>query len=103
MEADMGKEKNMTFVQARSKLSEIVDRVAESGDTYVVSKRQKPRAVIIGIDRYREISGTSKYLKTVRGKRILNIEGIATAVGDIDVAIRELRKSRIDAVLKKFP
>ena len=98
----MGKEKNMTFVQARSKLSEIVDRVAESGDTYVVSKRQKPCAVIIGIDRYREISGTSKYLKTVRGKRIMNIEGIATAVGDIDDAIRELRKSRIEAVLKKF-
>ena len=98
----MGKEKTMTFVQARSKLSEIVDRVAESGDTYVVSKRQRPRAVIIGIDRYREISGTSKYLKTVRGKRILNIEGIATAVGDIDEAIRELRKSRIDAVRKNF-
>jgi len=98
----MGKEKTMTFVQARSKLSEIVDRVAESGDTYVVSKRQRPRAVIIGIDRYREISGTSKYLKTVRGKRILNIEGIATAVGDIDEAIRELRKSRINAVRKNF-
>ncbi len=63
----------MTFVQARSKLSEIVDRVAESGDTYVVSKRQKPRA------------------------------GIATAVGDIDEAIRELRKSRIAAVIKKLP
>jgi prevent-host-death family protein len=47
----MAKEKVMSFVQARSKLSEIVDRVAESGDTYVVSKRQKPRAVIIGIDR----------------------------------------------------
>ena len=98
----MGKEKNMTFVQARSKLSEIVDRVAESGDTYVVSKRQKPCAVIIGIDRYREISGTSKYLKMVRGKRIMNLEGIATAVGDTDKAIRELRKSRIDAVRKKF-
>ena len=40
----------MTFVQARSKLSEIVDRVAEHGDAYVVSKRQKPVAVIIGID-----------------------------------------------------
>ena len=99
----MGKEKTMTFVQARSKLSEIVDRVAEHGDAYVVSKRQKPVAVIIGIDRYRELSGTSKYLKTIRGKRILNLEGIATAVGDIDEAIRELRKSRIDAVLKSFP
>jgi prevent-host-death family protein len=98
----MGKEKTMTFVQARSKLSEIVDRVAENGDTYVVSKRQKPVAVIIGVDRYREISGTSKYLKTIRGKRILNLEGIATAVGDIDEAIRELRKSRMETALKKF-
>lgn len=98
----MAKEKVMTFVQARAKLSEIVDRVAESRDTYVVSKRQKPCAVIMGIDRYRELSGTSKYLKTVRGKRILNLEGIGTAVGDIDEAIRELRKSRIDAVIKKF-
>jgi prevent-host-death family protein len=99
----MTKEKNMTLVQARSKFSEIVDRVAESSDTYVVSKRQKPRAVIIGVERYRELSGTSKYFKNVRGKRILNIEGIATAVGDIDHAIRELRKSRIDAVRKNLP
>jgi prevent-host-death family protein len=98
----MAKEKIMTFVEARSKLSEIVDRVAESGDAYVVSKRQKPRAVIIGIDRYRELSGTSKYLKTVRGKKIIKLEGIATAVGDIDEAIHELRKSRIEAVIKKF-
>jgi prevent-host-death family protein len=98
----MAKEKTLPFVQARAKLSEIVDRVAESGDAYVVSKRQKPVAVIIGIEKYRELSGTSKYLKTVRGKRIMNLEGIATAVGDIDEAIRELRKSRIDAVIKKF-
>jgi prevent-host-death family protein len=98
----MAKEKVMPFVQARSKLSEIIDRVAESGDTYVVSKRQKPVAVIIGIEKYRELSGTSKYLKNVGGKRIMNLEGIATAVGDIDEAIRELRKSRIEAVSKKF-
>jgi prevent-host-death family protein len=98
----MAKEKVMSFVQARSKLSEIVDRVAESGDTYIVSKRQKPRAVIIGIDRYRELSGTSKYLKKVGGKKILRIGGIGKAVGDIDEAIRELRKSRIEAVIKSF-
>jgi len=98
----MGKEKNMTFVQARSKLSEIVDQVAESGDAYVVSKRQKPRAVIIGIDRYREISGTSKYLKNVGGRKIFKLGGIGKAVGDIDEAIHELRRSRIEAVTKKF-
>jgi prevent-host-death family protein len=98
----MTKEKNMTLVQARSKFSEIVDRVAESGDTYVVSKRQKPCAVIIGVERYRELSGTSKYLKNVGGRKIFKLGGIGKAVGDIDEAIRELRKSRIEAVLKKF-
>jgi len=93
----MAKEKVMPFVEARAKLSEIVDRVAEHGDTYVVAKRQKPVAVIIGIDRYRQLSGTAKYVREIAGKRILNIEGIATAVGDIDEAIRALRKSRLEA------
>jgi hypothetical protein len=37
-------------------------------------------------------------MKEIAGKRILNIEGIATAVGDIDEAIRALRKSRLEAV-----
>ena len=93
----MAKEKVMPFVEARAKLSEIVDRVAEHGDTYVVAKRQKPVAVIIGIDRYRQLSGTAKYVREIAGKRILNIEGIATAVGDIDEAIRALRRSRLEA------
>jgi prevent-host-death family protein len=96
----MAKEKVMSFVQARSKLSEIVDRVSEHGETYVVSKRQKPVAVIIGIDRYRQLSGTGKYIKEINGKRILKIGGIAQAVGDIDEAIRELRKSRLEAISK---
>ena len=101
----MAKEKVMTFAQAQSKFSAIVDRVAENGDTYVVSKRQKPRAVIIGIERYRELSGTSKLLKfkNVGWRRILNLEGIATAVGDIDEAIRELRKSKIESAIKNCP
>ncbi|MGH7845041.1 MAG: type II toxin-antitoxin system Phd/YefM family antitoxin [Candidatus Binatia bacterium] len=93
----MTKEKVMPFVEARAKLSEVVDRVAEHGDTYIVAKRQKPVAVIIGIDRYRQLSGTGKYIKKIAGKRILKIGGIAKAVGDIDDAIRASRKSRLEA------
>lgn len=93
----MAKEKIMAFVEARARLSEIVDRVAEHGDIYVVAKRQKPVAVIIGIDRYRQLSGTGKYMKKIGGRRILKIGGIAKAVGDIDEAIRALRKSRLEA------
>lgn len=93
----MAREKMMTFVEARAMLSEIVDRVAEHDDTYIVAKRQKPVAVIIGLDRYRHLSGTAKYLKAVSGKRIFKIGGIAKASEDMDRAIRELRKSRVEA------
>ncbi len=93
----MAREKVMPFVEARAKLSEIVDRVAEHGETYVIAKRQKPVAVIIEINRYRQLSGSVKHMKQIAGKRILNIEGIATAVGDLDEAIRTLRKSRMAA------
>ena len=93
----MAREKVMPFVEARAKLSEIVDRVAAYGDTYVIAKRQKPVAVIIEINRYRQLSGSAKRMKQIAGKRVLNIEGIAIAVGDIDQAIRALRKSRLAA------
>lgn len=93
----MAKEKKITFVQARAMLSEIVDRAAEHGETYVVAKRQKPVAVMIGIDRYRHLSGTAKYAKEVFGKRILKIGGIAKAADHLDQAIRALRKSRVKA------
>lgn len=98
----MVREKVMPFVTARARLSKIVDRVAAHGDTYVVAKRQKPVAVIIGIDRYRELSGTAKHIKKIAGKRILDIEGIATAVGNIDEAIRALRKSRLEAARRSL-
>jgi chemotaxis receptor (MCP) glutamine deamidase CheD len=41
--------------------------------------------------------------KIIGGKRILQLGGIATAVGDIDQAIRDLRKSRIESAVKNCP
>jgi len=98
----MMKEKTLTIAQVRSTLGEVIDRVSKRDQAYIVTKGGKPRAIIIGIDQYLQIIGASKYFKTIRGKRVMNIGGIATAVGDIDQAIRDLRKSRIDAVIRKF-
>jgi prevent-host-death family protein len=97
LEVLWAKRKSCRFVEARAKLSEILNLVAERGDIYVVAKRQKPVAVMIGIDRYRQLSGTAKHRKEIGGKRILKIRGIATAAGDIDEAIRALRMSRLAA------
>ena len=98
----MAEEKVLTFVEARAKLSEIVDRVNEQGETFVVAKRQKPIAVIIGIEKYRQMAGAGKYLRNIAGKRIFRIGGIAKAVGDVDEAIRALRRSRLETVARSL-
>jgi prevent-host-death family protein len=91
----MHKEKSMPFVEARANLSELIDRVAEHGETYVIAKRQKPIAVIIGMERYQQLVGAAKHHRTVAGKRLLKIAGIAKATGDTDQAIRALRQSKL--------
>ena len=98
----MPREKVLQFVEARAKLSEIVDRVSERGETFVVAKRQKPVAAIIGIAKYREMIGATKHLRSRGGKTIFRIGGIATVTEDIDEAIRALRKSRLEALSRSF-
>ena len=101
-EETVAKEKILTFVEARARLSEIVDRVSERGETFVVAKRQKPVAVIIGIERYRQMAGAGKYLRNVAGKRILKIGGIAKVVGDVDETIRAMRRSRLAGIVRSL-
>ena len=98
----MAKEKVVSFVKARKELSRILDQVGNGGEPVVIAKRQKPLAVVVGVNRYREMAGTSKYLREVKGRRILKIRGIATGVADIDEAISALRKSRIDVLTRSF-
>lgn len=98
----MAKEKVVSFVRARRELSRILDQVSNGGEPVVIAKRHKPLAVVVGLDRYREMTSASKYLVNVKGKRILKIRGIARAVGDIDEAIRALRKSRLEALSRSI-
>ena len=98
----MAKEKVVSFVKARKDLSQILDRVSTGGAPVVIAKRHKPLAVVVGLDRYRQVSGAHKHLAKVKGKRILKIRGIAKGVADIDEAIRTLRRSRIEALPGSF-
>ncbi len=98
----MGKEKILSFVEARANLSEIVDQVSKSGQTYVIAKRDKPVAVIVGFEKYQEMANGRKHLKSRGGKRILKLSDTATGVANIDEAIKDLRKSRIASVARSF-
>ncbi len=98
----MGKEKILSFVEARANLSEIVDQVSKRGQTYVIAKRDKPVAVIVGFEKYQEMANGRKHLKSRGGKRILKLSDTATGVANIDEAIKDLRKSRIASVAGSF-
>ncbi len=98
----MGKEKILSFVEARANLSEIVDQVSKKGQTYVIAKRDKPVAVIVGFEKYQEMANGRKHLKSRGGKRILKLSDAATGVANIGEAIKDLRKSRIASVAGSF-
>ncbi len=98
----MGKEKILSFVEARANLSKIVDQVSKGGQTYVIAKRDKPVAVIVGFEKYQEMANGRKHLKSRGGKRILKLSDTATGVANIDEAIKDLRKSRIASVAGSF-
>jgi prevent-host-death family protein len=98
----MAREKVVPFVKARKELSQILDHVSDGGEPVIISKRHKPLAVVVGLDRYRQVSGAHKHLAKFKGKRILKIRGIAKGVADIDEAIRTLRRSRIEALTHSY-
>lgn len=98
----MAKEKIVSFVQARRELSKILNQVSHGGQPIVIAKRQKPVAVIVGLSRYRQMAGASKYLRQAKGKRILKIRGIARGVANIEEAISALRGSRMEAITRSF-
>ena len=73
----MVKEKVVSFVKARKELSQIVDQVSNGGAPVVIAKRDKPLAVVVGVARYRQVSGAHRQLTKVEGKHILKVRGMA--------------------------
>ena len=98
----MAKEKILSFVEARANLSEIVEQASKRGQTYVIAKREKPVAVIVGYEKYQDMANGRKHLKSRGGKRILKLSDTATGVGNIGQAIKDLRRSRIASVARSF-
>ena len=98
----MAKEKILSFVEARANLSEVVEQANKRGQTYVIAKKEKPVAVIMGFQKYQDMVNGRKHLKSRGGKRILMLSNTATGVGNIDQAIKDLRRSRIASVAGSF-
>ena len=98
----MAKENILSLVEARANLSDVVEQANQRGQTYVIAKRGKPVGVIVGYRKYQEMADGRKHLKNQGGNKILKLSKTATAIDDIDEAIKELRKSRIASAAGSF-
>ena len=95
----MYRERILSFVEARRNLSGLLDEVSAKREAVIIAKRDKPIAAILGMDDYNEMRNTQKRLSRSGTKRLLKLGGIAEPLGDLDKAIRDLRRSRIQAVV----
>ena len=69
-------EKTIGIAKAREGLSDLINEVAYGGERYVVERRGKPLAALIGVDEYRQLT------------ELLAEEGVHTEIRGIPVRIR---------------
>ncbi len=98
----MYRERVLSFVQARRNLSRLLDEISAKREAVIIAKRDIPVAAILGMDHYNELRNTRKRLSRSGTKRVLKLGGVAEPLGDLDQAIRDLRKSR-RAVMVRLP
>jgi len=63
--------KTKTYTEAREKLSEIIEKVCEDHDPYIVTKRRDKAVVILSLEDYESLSETAYLLRSPRNARRL--------------------------------
>ncbi len=101
-EVKVDKEKILSSVELRANLSEIIELVRNRGQTYIIKKRGKPVAVIMGFRKYKGMVNGKRLLKSHGSNQILKLSNTATSIAKIDNAIKNLRKSRIVTLSRAF-
>ena len=94
----MYRKRILSFVHARRNLSRLLDEISVKREAVIIAKRDKPVAALLGVDHYNEIMKAHRRLGRLGSKRVLKLGGVAEPLGDLEQAIRDLRKSRIRAV-----
>jgi antitoxin YefM len=63
--------KTKTYTEAREKLSEIIEKVCEDHDPYIVTKRRDKAVVIMSLEDYESMAETAYLLRSPRNARRL--------------------------------
>jgi antitoxin YefM len=63
--------KTKTYTEAREKLSEIIEKVCEDHDPYIITKRRDKAVVILSLEDYESLAETAYLLRSPRNARRL--------------------------------
>jgi antitoxin YefM len=63
--------KTKTYTEAREHLSEIIEKVCEDHDPYIITKRRDKAVVVISLEDYESLSETAYLLRSPRNARRL--------------------------------
>lgn len=63
--------KSKTYTEAREKLSEIIERVCDDHDPYIITKRRDKAVVVMSLEDYESLAETAYLLRSPRNARRL--------------------------------
>ena len=63
--------KSKTYTEAREKLSEIIEKVCEDHDPYIITKRRDKAVVMMSLEDYESLKETAYLLRSPRNARRL--------------------------------
>jgi len=63
--------KTKTYTEAREKLSEIIEKVCEDHDPYIITKRRDKAVVVMSLEDYESLAETAHLLRSPRNARRL--------------------------------
>lgn len=64
--------KAISMAQVRAHLSEVVNKTSSGGEAFIIHNRGVPKAVIIGIDEYRELQATLEEMNDSEAYQLLS-------------------------------
>ena len=97
--------KQLSLTQARAKLSELVAEVDSGKGPVAIAQRSKIKVVLVNAEWHSRVEEELAYYRRAAKQSPLKLRGSMALTGDIDQAIRKIRKEReksLDRLISGF-
>ena len=86
--------KQLSLTEARAKLSSLVAEVDKGKGPIAIAQRSKIKAVLVDPDWHSRVEEELAHYRKLARKSPLKLRGSMTLAGDLDAALKEIKKER---------